>query len=292
MEYSTEAVSCRWPTLARGSRWRLYGHGGKVCSPSLSSERSGIGFTYASYGQRVFLLPILVLIRSLQSLDHPQTLKLADTTREDLLVWSRRGKTTQSTTNRVLPPGFWIRRLRSGNLTLARKSARWTVDDDMCLPGCWIRDFCKSGCHCRRHDKARRQTQQTINVVVVDAAAKQTFEGLLQKVKEVLGEDAVIDDSMYLQLPGQEADDLLLARVFHEKAFVDEQIADLLREYYKDVIAKAVCSSHDPSISAGSTTKGTVKAVTKAITTGSSYLMGGGQCLRSSFKMSKIRLTR
>ena len=132
------------------------------------------------------------------------------------MVWSRHGKSSEVTTNRELPNNFWLKRLRTANSTVGRKSARWTRDENGCLPPCWIRDFNKSGCPCRRHEKAKRQTKQSIDVVIVDTAAQQSFDGLLLKIFDVLGEDAVIDDSELTQEKSKPFFTSLGRRFFHE----------------------------------------------------------------------------
>lgn len=167
-----------------------------------------------------------------QSLDDATILRLTDTDREDLLVWSRHGNSTQVKTNREVPNDFWVKRLRTANSTLARKSARWSIDEDCCLPPCWIREFIKGGCPCRRHDKARRQTKQSIDVVVVDTAVKQDFEGLLKKIFAILGDDAVVDDSEFTQEKSNPFFTSMGRRFFHE---VGEPRMDEPRKHGKQI---------------------------------------------------------
>lgn len=60
--------------------------------------------------------------------------------------------------------------------------------------------YCVGSCSrpnndCKSNQQARRHKLETIDLAVVDVIARQTFEGLLDKIADVLGLEPVIDES-------------------------------------------------------------------------------------------------
>lgn len=158
----------------------------------------------------------------MQPKDHPHAQRLANTDRADLLVWSRSGTATEAVTNRPVPKDFWIKRLRAGP-TAVRKRLPWTIDKEGCYPGppCWIRDYIKDSCPCKRHERAKKQTVECCDIIVVDVSTSLNFPALLSKMLDVLGPDSVIDDSAYVLANNEKWRKVITQRLFHETADLD-----------------------------------------------------------------------